>query len=532
MGRSLAPVADLSPVERYGAEAGNPFEKFGFRFEVERRGGRLIHRETGPGPAGQPLARFEADVHFAVGSGARGRTYLVEREGHLFQSPISWYSGKGIWDLTPGLQVGEHFERPAQLKCLFCHCNEVEPVPHTVNRYRAPLFRGHGIGCERCHGPGELHASAREREEPPTPAGKDGGDDTIVNPGRLAPALRDAVCEQCHLQGEVRVERRGRALFEYRPGLPLDRLVSVFVRRPEFADGPTVGGHTEQMQASRCFQASGGRLGCISCHDPHGVPAPMEKSAHYRDRCLRCHKYDSCSLTPAERRRESPGDSCIDCHMPRAESRIAHTTVADHRVVRRPVPGQALAQARPLRPGEVPLLRFHQSHGSAEASDEARDLGLALAEVGMNHPKLGKLLGPTALPMLEAAAQAHPDDVAAWEARGFTLWQLGRRAEGLAALEAALARVPAREQALTYAAVLAAALGRNDEAVGYWKRAIAVNPWPSSYHDRLAKVLAERKDWAAAVAECDAALRLNPFRPDTRALRELCQRRLGKGGLP
>src|SRR5262249_55058747 len=163
--RSLAPVAAMRAVERYGAEARNPFEHLGFHFAVDRRGGRMIHRETQRDSSGRVRARLESDVHFAVGSGTRGRTYLVERDGYVLQSPISWYSGKGVWDLTPGLQVVEHFERPAQAKCLFCHANGVEPVPHTLNRFRAPLFRGHGIGCERCHGPGELHVAARERGE-------------------------------------------------------------------------------------------------------------------------------------------------------------------------------------------------------------------------------------------------------------------------------------------------------------------------------------------------------------------------------
>jgi hypothetical protein len=536
MSRSLAPVAEMRPVERYDADAHNPFDRLGIHFEVERRGDRMVHRESRRDAAGGVIARLEKDVHFAVGSGTRGRTYLVERDGYLFQSPISWYSDKGIWDLTPGLQVAEHFERPAQARCLFCHCDRVEPVPDTLNRYREPLFRGHGIGCERCHGPGELHVAARGE-----------GDDTIVNPGRLSPPLRDAVCEQCHLQGESRVARRGREPFDYRPGLPLHLFVSVFVRRPEFAEGPTVGGHAEQMRASRCYQASGGRLGCVSCHDPHRVPDDGTKAAHYLDRCLRCHAAQPpavsapaaepraappCALPAEVRRRQQPDDSCMNCHMRRAKSRIAHTTVADHRILRRPDLEGVPPPPRGLRPGEVPLTFFHPEAGGPGEVDASRDLGLALAEVTMKYPGMAEVLGPTALPRLEGAVKAHPDDVTAWEARGFVLWMLGRPREGLQDLEIALAKAPRRELALTYAAVLAAARGRRDEAVGYWRRAIDVNPWCSQYHHRLATLLAEGGDRDAALASCAAALRLNPFHEEARALREQCLRQGGRGGAP
>lgn len=508
MSHSLAPMATAPVRERFDADARNPFTLAGFAFHVVQQGNRSVHRvrRLTDGDAGP---RLEEPVHYAVGSGTRGRTYLVERNGHLVQSPISWFANKGVWDLTPGFHVEERFERPAQVACLFCHCNSVQPVAHTLNRYEPPLFRGHGIGCERCHGPGELHVSAHQ----------DGSGDrertTIVNPAHLTPRLRDAVCEQCHLQGEVRIVRHGRQLFDYRPGLPLELFVSAFVRKPEFADGPTAGGHAEQMQASRCFQASEGKLGCISCHDPHAVIPAAEKGAHYRKRCLQCHAETSCSLAPAERRKTNPADSCIDCHLPLSESRIAHTAIADHQIRRRPAPARAPVKPRILQPGEVPLRAFH-------GEVEGRDLGLALGELAKNYPALSGSLGPTALPLLEAAVKRSPDDVAAREALGFVLWQLNRPKEGMAVLQAVLKEAPDRELALTYAAVLAGVLRRPEEAAGYWRRAIAVNPHSATYHVRLAKVHADSKEWEPALAACTEALRLDPLHQEARTLRATC----------
>ena len=48
----------------------------------------------------------------------------------------------------------------------------------------------------------------------------------------------------------------------------------------------------------------------------------------------------------------------------------------------------------------------------------------------------------------------------------------------------------------------------------------------------LARLLAGRQDWAAALQECEAALRLNPFHDETRALGETARRRAGKAVPP
>src|SRR5262249_7228600 len=150
--------------------------------------------------------------------------FLLERgDGYLFESPITWYSRKGKWALSPGYEADNpHFERFVTPTCLFCHSNQFDHVEGTENRYSQPVFRGHAIGCERCHGPGELHVRRPERSggEPPN----------IVNPARLEPELREAVCQQCHLQGDVRVVRAGRMLTDFRPGLPLTSVESVFVK--------------------------------------------------------------------------------------------------------------------------------------------------------------------------------------------------------------------------------------------------------------------------------------------------------------
>ena len=190
------------------------------RAAVHRRAPRrrVFHKATRRGADGTVLAEIEAEVRFALGSGTRGIAFLIDREGFLFQSPIAWFAQRRRWDVSPGLRRVRHAAElraadPARLPVLphqpiSAGSRDVEPL-------QPPIFQGHAIGCERCHGPGELHVN---RGGPSTET-----DLTIVNPAHLAPALRDSVCQQCHLQGTFRFARAGREPLDFRPGLPLHR---------------------------------------------------------------------------------------------------------------------------------------------------------------------------------------------------------------------------------------------------------------------------------------------------------------------
>jgi tetratricopeptide (TPR) repeat protein len=510
MGRSLSSVVRASPLERYDRAARNPFDAAGFRYAIERRGERVFHKETAIDPSGTTEFEMEAEVQFVIGSGERGRAYLINRDGYLFASPLSWYSQKGIWDLSPGYAShNPHFGRPIGADCLFCHANQVEPVENTVNRYRQPLFRGTAIGCERCHGPGELHVRSRQKNE-----AMPGIDDTIVNPRHLEPELREAVCQQCHLQGEERVLRRGRKYFEYRPGLPLQLFFSDFVKPAEHQADTKFVGTVEQMYASRCFQEStdADKLGCTSCHDPHKRPAAEKRVAYFRARCLRCHTEQACSLPRAARLEREKEDSCIACHMPRTGSDVNHTSITDHRIPRR---SEGMVKKPTASPwpqlGQMPLVPFPRGSFDPEDREIARDLGIALVDVAEKQPdRTARRLSENALPLLQAAVAADPADVLAWEAKGSALWYQGRLEEALTAFEAALKLAPERETSLYLAATLALRMKRHDLARGFAERAIRVNPWRWQHHQTLAMVRAQERDWPGAIRACQETLTLHP----------------------
>ena len=522
MGRSLAPMAARAGEGRYDPAVKDPFEAGGFQFSIERAGDHVFHKEVRRDPQGKTITEQQSDIDFEVGSGEHGHSYLINREGYVFESPVTWFTQKNRWDLSPGYTADMHTDRQIQPGCLFCHCNKAEPVPHTVNRYRLPLFQGCTIGCERCHGPGALHVARREAA-----TAIEGRDDTIVNPRHLEPALRESVCQQCHLNGEARITRRNRQPFDFRPGLPLYLFWSIYVARPGFHDETKSVGHVSQMFDSRCYQASSGKLGCISCHDPHFLPEPKEKAAYYRARCLSCHEQAGCSL-PAARRQEKQND-CTACHMPRfGSSDIAHTAFTDHRVLRRLTPAGKGSDAQQIGPGEAPIVHFHQALLDLPPGEAARDLGVALVELARTK-YLGAqgMLAAQALPLLESAVQTWPDDVAAAEARGFALWLTGQKQEALAAYEGVLTRIPQREVSLLDAGHFSALLGRNDEAVSYMRRVIKVDPWPARYHQFLGTLLASGQQWPEALEESKRALELNPANLEARRLLIVCHLRNG-----
>ncbi len=319
---------------------------------VERQGERVWHQEIGRDEAGQTVFQLDMPADYVLGSGTRGHSYLTDRDGYLFQTPISWYSQKQIWDKSPGFHVEFRPGRPVSGECLFCHANRTRPRQGYLNRFEEPVFDGYTIGCERCHGPGDRHVNDPGHKDPKT-----GADYTIVNPHHLKPELRAAVCEQCHLAGSARVVRRGRGLYDFRPGLLFDAFWSVFVPAAESPEDRKAVGHVEQMALSQCFLRSEDRpaegmrkLGCTSCHDPHQHVEPAQRVSHYRKACRNCHEEHGCSMPLAARRLKSSPDSCIDCHMPRYPAAdIAHTASTDHRILRHPDAGRRPRPARPSR---------------------------------------------------------------------------------------------------------------------------------------------------------------------------------------
>ncbi|HET6575102.1 MAG TPA: cytochrome c3 family protein [Fimbriiglobus sp.] len=371
MGRSMAEVDPAG--EPPDAVFDHP--PSGRRYQVRRRGGQLWHRELllPPGPREVVLAEYP--VRYVVGSGRHSRTYLVEIDGFLVESPVTWYTARRAWGMSPGYDTPHQggFDRATGEGCLDCHAGRAEAIDRSLNRMRVTEA---AIGCERCHGPGSIHV-ARHRDPAPLPPGEI--DRTIVNPAKLPRELAEAVCQQCHLRSDATVIARGREASDFRPGLPLQAFRADY--RVASADGPMmVVGHVEQLHLSRCYQQSN-ILTCLTCHSPHAEPTSEGRVAHYRDACLSCHAPDRCTVDPGRRQIESPDNDCTRCHMPTAPTEVPHLAFTHHRIGLHPPKKapQAASAGAELRPfldlshlGEIDRQRS-LGLGYLEAANRSKD---------------------------------------------------------------------------------------------------------------------------------------------------------------
>lgn len=345
------------------------------RYEVRRKDGRMWHRELLLTGGKEEVLLQEYPVTYVTGSGRHSLTYVVEDDGFMMESPITWYASRKAWGMSPGYNRPNHssFEREIGETCLVCHAGQIKAEGKSLHRMQ--IIEA-AVGCEQCHGPGELHVKRQnEIAKAKSPASADGADDTIVNPARLTRELSEAVCQQCHLRGSAAVIGKGKTPFDFRPGLPLGQ----FVQHYELSTPSTqmsVVGHVEQMHRSKCYQESK-TFSCLTCHGPHGEPEGEALTKHYIQVCTNCHQPAACRVSPERRQKENPENNCVACHMPQTPTDIPHLAFTHHRVgIHDPLPkgndsqDPAPASLRPMF--DLSLL---------SESEQKRSLGMAFLEV-------------------------------------------------------------------------------------------------------------------------------------------------------
>jgi len=257
MGRSMVRGVDPSVLDSLPV----PFTVFdseaGEYFEVLRKEGALYQSQYAVDRDGKEIFRQTWKLPFVVGSGENGFGFLLQREGYLFEAPLTYYTKSHVWGFSPGYELRNlAFTRPVIAECVGCHSGRSQPVYGRSALYREPPFAELAVGCENCHGPGERHVA--ERRDGHAIAGNT--DTSIVNPARLSGWLADNICMKCHQGGDVRVEQPGKHEQDFRPGTRLDDVVAIF--KAPLSRGASSQSvlleHYFSMTLSKCYRASAG----------------------------------------------------------------------------------------------------------------------------------------------------------------------------------------------------------------------------------------------------------------------------------
>jgi hypothetical protein len=295
------------------------FRKGRYLYEVRREGDSEVYSVSD----GQRTIVVPILAAVGYGLGAVGQTFLLQYQGFLFESEVTYYDAIRGLDITPGHQgttpaflegaLGIRLPWRDQKSCFGCHATAaVTETELQLNRMLP------GIHCEGCHGAGAAHIEAV----------KSGRTDDlqIFNPGSLRPSDLNDFCGSCH-----------------RTALAEKLLGVRGVQNVRFQG--------YRLARSRCY-SDDARITCTSCHNPH---EPVVRTASsYDSKCLACHAATRSKGTAeglsgrtlaasrkstSERRvpSESPASACpvakancTSCHMPKIEVPGIHFKFSDH----------------------------------------------------------------------------------------------------------------------------------------------------------------------------------------------------------
>jgi ribosomal protein L40E len=304
----------LTPVGKEGLPELNPpiGRIAGTHYAIFRRGDQLAF-----GFADQPDTA--ETLHMTMGSGKTGVAYLSVTQDFLRVAQMSYFPQEKAWHLSPGQEkagtdLGTVSWGEKARACMKCHVTTLTADPRTPPEQQPllPERRFFGVGCESCHGPGSRHVEVTQRGEKKQ--------HFMEDLGTWSATRLNTLCGECHNT----------------PGTGN----SMSKKSDETHRYQTFG-----LMKSACFQQSGDRLSCLTCHAPHTDVATDAKQ--YDSICMRCHATAPNTPPPSPifaAKRICPVNAranCVSCHMPDRPvftgSKSIQTRMADH-YIRTPRP--------------------------------------------------------------------------------------------------------------------------------------------------------------------------------------------------
>jgi cytochrome c554/c'-like protein len=279
------------------AHARLTFRKDEYTYSVVTRNGHSVYVVS---DGAQTLS-----VPIVWSMGAQAQTWVLERNGKLYESRVSYYPSINRLDITTGDErltpqnIDEAVGRPIAMDeakaCFNCHAT------NAVVGHQLDLKALHpGLTCERCHAGVDAHA-----------AGMIAGSASAPIPQSLGKLTSEDIsnfCGQCHRSWEtvVRGHWRGQADVRFQP---------------------------YRLANSRCFNGADPRISCVACHDPH--QQVVRDISYYDAKCLVCHGPASTAAdTSTSHPKACPvaKSKCATCHMPQVSLPNGLLRFTDHQI--------------------------------------------------------------------------------------------------------------------------------------------------------------------------------------------------------
>jgi hypothetical protein len=236
--------------------------------------------------------------------GAQAQTWVLERNGKLYESLVSYYPTLNGLDITTGDEqlapktlddaVGRLLTDDDQKTCFNCHAtNAVVGQKLNLTSLRP------GVTCEHCHAGAINHlddVAQGDMSSAPSKLGKMTSED-LSN-----------FCGQCHRTWELVVRGRwkGQSNVRFQP---------------------------YRLANSKCFDGADSRISCLACHDPH--VKVVRDSSFYDAKCLACHAPSLTSASANVSQAKScpvAKSNCQSCHMPKVSLPNGHLQFTDHEI--------------------------------------------------------------------------------------------------------------------------------------------------------------------------------------------------------
>jgi hypothetical protein len=131
-----------------------------YSYRIERRGNESEYTVT------DGVNTVTLPIRWAMGaSSALGQTYILEKDGQLYESRVSWFRELSGLDQTMGYEgsppadindaAGRLLHQDEKIRCFGCHATNAVQARHLTFDKMTP-----GVQCEHCHQSTEEHLAA------------------------------------------------------------------------------------------------------------------------------------------------------------------------------------------------------------------------------------------------------------------------------------------------------------------------------------------------------------------------------------